>query len=1208
MGQSNTKDQGAHNVQNGSGNGLAIQSAPTFDSHFTLISPKSDLSDPSKFFYQPPEVKNPQLMKGPHLRLERTHSQVVFHNMPVIPDSKKKNEKTAKKKLTYHKKTTSSRRLSKGGERDGRTKTQRVKDAFAGCIVASSEQTQKMRDVSNNIVWAASMGTKKSEDGWTSNKVRNTDFNAALATGGEKNIAKMVSDERKRASLSTAAKSSLEIEQEKPKSSPNNGWSGKIEETVTPLAQLDTCFKKVCLHQEGEYFDRLTGSKGPSPSPVANGETDLLNSIQEVNADTSPPIPNPTSRSGVKQYESMQKTFGQDSTTGQESRVKIEETIPCGKSSAIDISQTDHQDQERSIGGAFFRLSANQRRKSTESHRRRAATKDIDYRNIALSKSEGNSPGPTRLVPSPSNSVASSTMSSVAGCPRGALVGDQALSNAAFLFSPSYAGGDAGLLKRQKKYRDPAFSISTFASRARLSNVSSRSQPAVIIPVSKSWDSRSSTDSRTKRYDFTGANSVDPSNKQVRFSNSNETFEIQKASEDKRNLLREIETPVIEMKLSDLTESTVLQNKTNIDEASAAMTASKLSQYPERGHMVPGSALKAEHIPSSNSEEDNESTTSSERRGSIHWAYREEDGKITATPKLGKKWCKNGAQPSKSPGLRFHAAKAKFSVCLASANEHHFSDLSNSSDSASKQVRFSDSNETLNSVKNQIEQIGVPSIEMKMSDLTEGSLPQSQADIAEASVGKTTSSLSLGAHSREGSLTQEILPSYSEDDCQRTSSSEQQGSINLAYPEEHGKVTTKGNDAAHPATSPLKRFNAAKHKFSGQRTKTVPIKKTPPKKFSNRTPKKTLVSSRISELRCKLTNDIHPQILSDTQVESISAENGSQQKTNFEIEKKTGLKDTEDVADFAGDHFVTEESIVTTEDLFTTLLRSETDIDNHSSNSRCETIMNEKKIGSGRNDSIVNYQEQNPKVNEDAFDETARLSNNGERCVFADTEEVSISRADDVFTTLLRSNTETDDESVSESVNEPRNTLQETKSEKTEHRRRSSQYPGRPSISGEDHLSDLVKVDDDLVSIAATECSDDPFAGVLRSNYEVHQSAGTTRISTGSRNSVFSFATNSTNRESLDSYFSDKENSASLSAVHKITSGGYVNPVHAYHPENPSNLCLSPTQRTPMQARKWRTLAAASTEKQNSTKGHNRKRNNKGRRGGLLHDRSVNVR
>jgi len=816
------------------------------------------------------------------------------------------------------------------------------------------------------------------------------------------------------------------------------------------------------------------------------------------------------------------------------------------------------------------------------------ATSGGHYRNIALCKSEGDSPERAHQInPSPTNSVASSTMSSVAGCAPGALVGDQALSNAAFLFSPSYAGGKPDLLKREKKYRDPAFSISTFASRARLSTVSSRSQPSVTIPVSKSWESRNSIESASKQYDFSGINSGDTTNsKQVRFSQSNDTFEIQKSSKRENNLIQEIETPAIEMKLSDLTESSVSQNHTDIANEDIASVASTKNSIKTR--ILEG---------------DNASATSSEGRESIHWAYREEDGKITTTPKLGKKWGKNGTKLSKSPALRYHAAKAKFSVSPPEEDDRDFAGINDSDDSSGKQVRFSDSNETCNSVvTEQMEQIDTASIERKMSDLTEVTISQHKD---EASVGTTASSLSQDSSDpQEGSI----------GDCQSETASHQEGSIHWTYREQHGKVTAtpmkKGVNAVQPATSPLKRFNAARNKFSGQSSKIIPTKKTPPQKFANRTTTNTLVSSRISELRSKLSNDIHQQTKDDTRHESVSVDNCNQETTSERESKVLDIDDAgaphavdisvpeqsfitgEDGAKMPGENSITEESIATTDDLFTSLLRSETNVEEQSV-SKCQTI---------DEGGMRNCLEQAPRVDGYTLDQSTRFANTSNVGTQGDAEvSMSTTTTYDVFDSLLRSKTE-DDESVAQGGNtrwdEP-----EKKDADNKDQRLSSQYPGRPAISGEDELSDLVKVHDDSLSIAESESSSDPFAGVLRSNYDINASASSKRISTGTTNSVFSFATSSTNRASLDSYTDDKEN-ASHNAVHKITSGGHVNPVHAYHPENPSNLCLSPTQRTPMQARKWRTLAAASTDKQNKMKGMNNRKRNKGRRG--LQERAVN--
>jgi hypothetical protein len=60
-----------------------------------------------------------------------------------------------------------------------------------------------------------------------------------------------------------------------------------------------------------------------------------------------------------------------------------------------------------------------------------------------------------------------------------------------------------------------------------------------------------------------------------------------------------------------------------------------------------------------------------------------------------------------------------------------------------------------------------------------------------------------------------------------------------------------------------------------------------------------------------------------------------------------------------------------------------------------------------------------------------------------------------------------------------------------------------------------------------------------------------------------------------------------------------VKPTEQNHRAPPGTLCLSPMQRTPMQARKWRALAVAAQEKDS------KQQSNQGRQ--RLSERSVNV-
>lgn len=1055
---------------------LAIKPQGTFDSHFTLISPMSELSAPSMFLSKRHEQNIASTL--PPGTNPQNANNIIIPNVPPLPaelqymanNSSNRNVERQqqraredapllkKKKGKKHKKTTKQQ------------KAQRVKEAFAGCVIVTAGHADKMRVATTKAVKKTG---KMIEDSGVVEKSGIAALNCAKATkavaaAGAKELAGAVKkgciqskisneEERKSDRMSEAARSSLEIVNESNQavvfpvedprqapqvpfeavwresrgmmsttyapSNPADAYPGSsLDEVTTPLAQLDHAFKAaVGLHSEDDYFERL--SAGPTaPSPFVQALPDISAIPQvESSRDTSVSASlfsettltrldtaDPDFARDVNQQPASKKISDFDAVVSKKAPTKKpvstgvlkelkkrrdssdtkksyqraeEETSVAGRESIESIKQkfeakpaakTTRAASTRSI---FRQMDARKKdtgikeAKSFGSLRVTESAPSVmeakDYRNIALSTSEGAysaATAPGRIQPkyytlcSPASSTCSTGENS-----KGPLLTTQTLSNAAFLFSPSYAGGDEQLLQREQATRDPAFSISTFASRARISNFSSRSQ-AVTIPVSKSWEASSASVAEGKEYDFSGGHSLDKSNKHVRFSEANQYREIQsskpfKANDTKSSLSvqtkkkvpEKVETPVIETKLSDLTEATMLDRRVSFDGVSPATTASSLSNLDDRrisfsqpslGEISPASNGSS---PSNSEFESKSRTSSASEQGSVHWTYREENGKITTTPKFGKK--------------------------------------------------------------------------------------------------RTTTISAL------------------------------------------------------PTTSPMVRFRSAQNKFANPAEKVVPVKKTPPKKFANRTPKKDLVSTRINVLNDRLKSTRQP------------------------VAKNT-RRDT-------GGHRVLAPHRA---NLVNPIFRNSSSSTDHDDQRIMRSVTNE----------------------ETPFDETERN---------VSPAAASRNSSEDMFAKLI--------------------------------------------LGG----NGLARNDVSL-SIADTEASEDPFAEIIHSNYEAEpEIPGPSMPQRGARlsgNSVYSFASHTSNIKRYSSgstVVTNKENTVSLTNLHKASGRGQVNPADAYnHHDSVANLCLSPTQRTPMQARKWRTMAAAAQEKESSKKSNSKRSNRK-----ALSERSINV-
>lgn len=1078
---------------------LTIKHQDTFDSHFTLISPMSDLSAPSQFLpkrHQYNEIARQSNVHAGMLNGHQNKSQVVIMDVPPLPSDLHRRHKTNelppnelnlpllnKKKK---KKTRKSKQLNQ------------IKQAFVGCAIVSAEHAEKMREATTKTMTACVKKTGEvMQDGAIKCGIAAKSAAAASAdalvqtasNGCGKSQTK--EDDNKFRNMSAAARDSLSdvndsdyaviqiqlpeqpITQTQPiwreskgmipmthnQSEPNVAARDdkEVGDDATPLVKLDVAFAAaVGLHHEEAYFDRLARpSSSPSPFAKRERKEDII--LPAETEDTPINVSLFSSESSIAKLETSDIDFAREVTQPKWQRMTDYEITPNTKSAPVHTHKAAQAKDEKSRtaqhklklavndqevvrtnsqvkaekrtmktnpvqkpvvanhkvipvdkqGNTFAKANnkvpieakaasraavqpnkqalgqnrnhpwVKQTKASDRSIFRQRAMLDAkasrqqvkssiiepqrsygslrvtesapslmqgrDYRSIALSTSEGAESAPARQYYTACSPSASSTCSNGDNS-RGPLLTTQTISNAAFLFSPSYAGNDAELLKREQPIRDPAFSISTFAARARLTNVSSRSQPVITIPVSKSWDSSSKEE---PEHDYVGVISLDETannHKHVRFSDSYQTRYIDRLKkttvpnvEPKRavfNVPETITPPEIETKLSDLSDASILNRQVNPDEVSISTATSALTLRSEFREVSPtASSLDGSEQISptmSATEQDSQrssaschaSISSSKSNSSVHWTYREEDGKITATPNLDR------TQPI-----------------------------------------------------------------------------------------------------REGVLA---------------------------------------------TTSPMVRFRAAKEMFANPSEKAIPNKRTPPKKFLNRSPQKTLVASRITNLDARLKSGRQPDHKNprrDTSGQRVLAPHRAN-LVNPNFRAPVTMKDT-----------------------------------------------NEKKT-------------------------------------------------EDSLSKLVLSNAESDNNTS--------------------------------------------------MSIADTDVSDDPFAEIVKYNNYEPQIPGTLLlrpVGSGPITSVNKFGGNQDRssvrqqsglrpKENLGSASFDQESTVSLNYLHKMPiERGQVNPTDVYKHDNTANLCLSPTQRTPMQARKWRTLAAAAHENDKNKKSTVKRGNNKK----AFSERSINV-
>jgi len=272
---------------------------------------------------------------------------------------------------------------------------------------------------------------------------------------------------------------------------------------------------------------------------------------------------------------------------------------------------------------------------------------------------------------------------STAESPGQPLLSDQARSNAAFLFSPSYAS-ESSLLTLSKTRNDisalakvptqieeakresTSFSISTFGSRSRTSR---RSQHSIRIPVSihqgistyphtvssetASRQSNRSDRTSSKSVRFSDAHSIAPSeaaSSQKSRHSVTWNFSFKTDADENTAAPKDVSIPAIESKVSDLADP-VFERESNESSVSKRESVESVESESQLDHFA---SRPTQESPETNTE----SIAATPEEMVRTWKYCEFTKGVT--PFLQKN--KSAAQATDSPVLRFKAAKNKFVV------------------------------------------------------------------------------------------------------------------------------------------------------------------------------------------------------------------------------------------------------------------------------------------------------------------------------------------------------------------------------------------------------------------------------------------------------------------------------------------------------------------------------------------------------------------
>ena len=627
---------------------MVIGAPASFDSNFTLISPKSDISDPSNFDWK----QTKPISNVPTPALQRSNS-VVIRNVPPVPPELHRERRADQarrfdngaggdaggresnpRRAELQRPSQARHSGRQNGKAKAKTKTntktkrrfffskkkiRRAKEAFRGCVQETNRQAanlgecaKKTKDfvAENDIVAKANTAAVRRVKASAENVRDSSGLGKALQVRQSSNPT--VSDNKKpysakeedyrfiseRVSLDSAISEYNSDESNEEKRSVADDRSETSSPTIDPLSMSE-----VGLHEETPYFARLCKQHQEALATPAASKDRGGNGLVLCDDGHSPAVGQETPV--VSLFRSAMKREGGSSGT------------PADDGSVEDPKDTARPDnqqylEQRTVKDAGSTPSAkwamNLRtpngpsrtggRMEERSHPVKPNAND--YRSIALGKGDRSPVGAGHgghdgIVRYPAESPSVHSMSSsVAESPMNPLLSNQVLSNAAFLFSPSYVGSDGASLQRVQANRDSTFSISTFASRARLSTVSSRSRPVVTIPVSSSWSMKSGQQQHGSSVAYASAEDYEDGgigasgrysegdddgvrhliSKHVRFSDTGEdkpgptegTKPIDKphqSGSDRSSLFRsgpvvEVHSMGIETKISDLTDQSSL--------------------------------------------------------------------------------------------------------------------------------------------------------------------------------------------------------------------------------------------------------------------------------------------------------------------------------------------------------------------------------------------------------------------------------------------------------------------------------------------------------------------------------------------------------------------------------------------------------------------------------------------------------------------------
>ena len=322
MGQPNTKPESSSRVQQTPPRETTrsiyledpiIHQQDTFDSNFTLISPMSELSNPSQFLpkrhHYNQAAPNAIVPSSQTRKLQNNRSNVVLRNVPPLPPElqqaqvKSKNERQLARQLDDY--------LVKKAKKKEKRKQQikHIKEAFAGCAHGSLEHAEKVRTATATTFTACAKKTGEALNlsvGACAKVTKNTfiEEEDILGRAESRGLGLLLpwDAEKKPWKMSSAARDSLSdvnindsdfvafpdytidaqdcnfdsrdsnclVQLNQSDVGPGGVLMSNVnEDQGSPLAHLDHVGAAAAgLHQEDDYFDRLAKPVS-SPSPFA---------------------------------------------------------------------------------------------------------------------------------------------------------------------------------------------------------------------------------------------------------------------------------------------------------------------------------------------------------------------------------------------------------------------------------------------------------------------------------------------------------------------------------------------------------------------------------------------------------------------------------------------------------------------------------------------------------------------------------------------------------------------------------------------------------------------------------------------------------------------------------------------------------------------------------------------------------------------------